>query len=254
VQFFYELFLNKDGEKISKSKGNSITVDEWLKYAPLESMSLFIYQSPTRAKRLYFDVIPKSVDEYIIFNKKYHEEDDQVKRLANPAYHIHHGNVPNIELFGISFSLLLNLASVCNPKDKSVLWGFISKYAKEATPQTSPYLDHLTDFAVSYYNDFVKTTKSCLVPNDKQKIILQDIASMLSNLPLDVTSEQIQEQIYDIGNNHGYDNLRDYFKELYQILLGQTEGPRLGSFIKLFGIQDTINLINNILDHEQTKA
>ncbi len=247
VQFFYELFLNENGEKISKSKGNSITVDEWLQYAPLESMALFMYQSPTRAKRLYFDVIPKNVDEYIVFNKKYHAELDSVKRFANPVYHIHHGNVPVIETFGISFSLLLNLASVCNPSDKSVLWGFISKYAAGATPERAPYLDHLTDFAIRYYDDFIKSNKSYLTPDVKQKIILQEMISVLADLPPDITSEQIQEKIYDIGMKHNYENLRDYFQELYQILLGQSEGPRLGSFIKLFGVEETINLIQGIL-------
>ena len=247
VQFFYELFLNETGEKISKSKGNSITVDEWLQYAPIESMSLFMYQSPTRAKRLYFDVIPKNVDEYIVFNKKYHAESDQVKRFANPVHHIHHGNVPQIETFGISFSLLLNLASVCNPSDKSVLWGFISKYAEGASPENAPYLDHLTDFAIRYYNNFIKTNKSYLIPSDNQKAILQEIITVLSTLLPDVTSEQIQEKIYDIGMKHNYENLRDYFQELYQILLGQTEGPRLGSFIKLFGVQETIQLIQEKL-------
>ncbi len=247
VQFFYELFLNENGEKISKSKGNSITVDEWLQYAPLESMSLFMYHNPTRAKRLHFDVIPKNVDEYITFNKKYHAETDQVKRFINPLHHIHHGHVPIIETFGISFSLLLNLASACNPEDKSVLWGFINKYNPGVTPENAPYLDHLTDFAIHYYNDFIKANKCYLTPNNNQSTILQELISMLSTLPLEITAEQIQEKIYDIGNNHGYENLREYFKELYQILLGQTEGPRLGTFVTLFGINNTINLIQQKL-------
>ncbi len=247
VQFFYELFLNEKGEKISKSMGNSISVDQWLQYAPVESMLLFIYQNPTRAKRLHFNVIPKNVDEYITFNKKYHLEQDQAKRFANPVHHIHHGNVPNIETFGISFSLLLNLTSVCNPENKSVLWRFVSKYALNATPQNAPYLDHLIDFAIGYYNDFIKDNKYYLIPNDQQKIILQEIITMLNTLPIDITSEQIQEKIYDIGNEHGYSNLKDYFKELYQMLLGQTQGPRLGSFIKLFGIEETVNLILRVL-------
>jgi lysyl-tRNA synthetase class 1 len=243
VQFFYELFLNEKGEKISKSKGNSITVDQWLEYAPVESMSLFMYQSPTRAKRLHFDVIPKNVDEYIVFNQKYHAETDPIKRFANPVYHIHHGKVPRIETFGISFSLLLNLASVCNPDNKSVLWSFIAKYAVSATPENAPYLDHLTDFAVSYYNDFIKANKTYLLPNVEQKIILTEISDMLSELSDEVGAEQIQEKIYAIGNQHNYENLRDYFKELYQILFGQTEGPRLGTFIKLFGVKNIIDLI-----------
>jgi lysyl-tRNA synthetase class 1 len=247
VQFFYELFLNEEGSKISKSKGNSITVDEWLSYAPLESISLFMYQSPSKAKRLHFDVIPKNVDEYLTFNKKYHAETELPKRLASPAYHIHHGNVPEIDTFGITFGLLLNLASVCNPEDKSVLWGFISKYAPSASPEASPYLDHLADFAVKYYNDFIKANKNYLKPNDKQKELLLELSGMLSSLPEDITAEQIQTKIYDIGMQAGYENLREFFKELYEILLGQTEGPRLGSFFKLFGIKETIELIKKML-------
>ncbi|WP_341763887.1 lysine--tRNA ligase [Candidatus Tisiphia endosymbiont of Beris chalybata] len=243
VQFFYELFLNEQGEKISKSKGNSITVEQWLQYAPIESMALFMYHNPTRAKRLHFDVIPKNVDEYIIFNKKYHAETDLVKRYSNPVHHIHHGQVPIIETFGLSFSLLLNLASACNPEDKTVLWGFINKYTPEATQENAPYLDHLIDFAIRYYNDFIKANKIYVTPNSKQNIILQQLVEMLSSLPGDSSAEQVQEKIYEIGNNHGYQNLREYFQELYQILLGQTEGPRLGTFVKLFGIQETINLI-----------
>jgi len=245
VQFFYELFLDEEGSKISKSKGNSISVDQWMHYAPLESMSLFMYQSPTKAKRLHFDVLPKSVDEYLAFNKSYHNEPDFTKQITNPAYHIHGGVVPKIDSFGISFSLLLNLASVCNPEDKSVLWGFISRYAPLASPENAPYLDHMTSFAINYYNDFVKNTKSYLAPTDKHKLLLGQIHQMLSSLPKDTTAEEIQNQIYAIGREAGYENLRDFFKELYQILLGQDEGPRLGSFIKLFGIEDTKALIKS---------
>lgn len=243
TQFFYELFLDADGSKISKSKGNSISVDEWLHYAPLDSISLFMYQSPAKAKRLYFDVIPKNVDEYITFNRKYHEEEDFAKKLANPVYHIHHGNVPIVETYGISFSLLLNLASVCNPDDKSVLWGFISKYAPEANAENAAYLDHMTNYAVNYYNDFIKSKKEYLAPNDKQKALLKQITDMLSTLKGDESGEEIQNEIYAIGREAGYDNLRDFFKEIYQIILGQTQGPRLGSFFKLYGIQETIKLI-----------
>ncbi|WP_316355176.1 lysine--tRNA ligase [Candidatus Trichorickettsia mobilis] len=245
VQFFYELFLNEAGSKISKSKGNSITVDEWLTYAPIESMALFMYQSPSRAKRLHFDVIPKTVDEYLTFNRKYHQESDRLKQLENPVHHIHQGNVPQIETFGISFALLLNLASVCNPDHKSVLWGFISKYAKEANAESAPYLDHLANFAVHYYNDFIKTNKIYLTPTTEHQVILKEILKVLTDLQSSAEAEQIQEKIYAIGTKAGYQNLRDYFKELYQILLGQTEGPRLGSFIKLFGIEQTKQLIQD---------
>lgn len=245
IQFFYELFLDEEGSKISKSKGNSISVDQWLHYAPEESMSLFLYNSPGKAKRLHFDVIPKSVDEYLTFNKKYHEETDESKRLQNPVFHIHHGNVPKYECFGISFVLLLNLASVCNPEDKSVLWGFISQYAKEASPEKAPYLDHLATFAINYYNDFIKHTKSYITPNSEQIKILQNILTMLGNINANATGAEIQSQIYAIGTEARYDNLRDFFKELYQILLGQTQGPRLGSFFKLYGIENTKKLIES---------
>ena len=247
IQFFYELFLDEDGSKISKSKGNSISVDEWMHYAPLESISLFMYQSPARAKRLYFDVIPKCVDEYLTFNKKYHEEKDIKQRLTNPVFHIHNANVPKIETYGINFSLLLNLASVCNPDDKKVLWGFISKYAPKATPESAPYLDHMTGFAVTYYNEFVKSTKKYHKPNSKQREVLKQIVGMLSGLDEAETGEEIQNKIYAIGTESGVENLRDFFKELYEILLGQTQGPRLGSFFKLYGIKETIKLIENKL-------
>ena len=244
TQFFYELFLGEDGSKISKSKGNGITVDEWLHYAPVESMSLFMYQSPTKAKRLHFDVIPRCIDEYLTFNKKYHAETDLTKKLANPVHHIHAGEVPVINTHGISFMLLLNLASVCNPDDKSVLWGFISKYAPNASAASAPYLDHLAGFAVNYYNDFIKANKKYLEIIDKHRIILGQILEVLDSIDQDSQAEQIQEKLYDIGMQAGFENLRDYFKELYQILLGQVEGPRLGSFIQLYGIEETKQLIN----------
>ena len=243
VQFFYELFLDEAGGKISKSKGNSISVDEWMHYAPLESISLFMYQNPSRAKRLYFDVIPKCVDEYLTFNKKYHEETDIKQKISNPAYHIHHGDVPKIETYGISFALLLNLASVCNPDDKNILWGFISQYAPEASPENAPFLDHMTGFAINYYNDFVKDTKLYRLPDNKQTVMLEKVIHMLSSLEGSESGEEIQNKIYAIGMENNYENLRDFFQELYQILLGQTQGPRIGSFFKLYGIKESIELI-----------
>jgi lysyl-tRNA synthetase class 1 len=243
VQFFYELFLNEEGNKISKSKGNSITVDEWLTYAPAESMALFMYRSPSKAKRLHFDVIPKNVDEYLAFLRKYHEESDEIKKLENPVYHIHRGIVPVIETFGIEFVSLLNLASVCNPEDSSVLWGFINKYAPEASPEKSPYLDQLVHFAIKYYNDFIKSQKQFLALDLKHRAILSRIREVLLELPHEAEASLIQQELYSIGMEAGYSDLREYFKELYQILLGQQEGPRLGSFIKLLGIDKSIELL-----------
>ncbi len=248
VQFFYELFLDEEGAKISKSKGNSITVDQWLHYAPVESLSLFMYANPTRAKRLYFDVIPKSVDEYIIFNQKYHAETDIVKKIANPLHHIHHGNVPVVETFNISFNLLLNLVSVCNSSDVSLLWNYIQKYAP-INIERGAYLDQLLKHAMNYYHDFIKDTKQYLKPSTKHVNILKDILSYLNSISNDVSAEDIQKELYNIGSKpeYEYGNLRDYFKELYQILLGQEEGPRLGSFIELFGIDGTVKLIEEKL-------
>lgn len=243
LQFFYELFLSDDHSKISKSKGNGITIDQWLHYAPVESLGLFIYQSPTKAKRLHLDVIPKNVDEYLIFNQKYQLEPDRAKQLANPVHHIHCGQVPVIETFGISFGLLLNLAAVCNPDSKTMLWGFISQYAQQATPESAPYLDQLAELAVNYYNDFIKAHKTYLIPDQAQQSVLKQLLEMLANLGNDQSTEQIQTKIYAIGRAAGYENLRDYFQELYQILLGQVAGPRLGSFVKFLGIEETKNLI-----------
>ncbi len=246
VQFFYELFLDQNGEKISKSKGNSIGVEDWLKYAPAESMALFMYNSPAKAKRLYFDVIPKCVDEYLIFNQKYHQDQDQLSRLNNPIYHICNAQVPKIQTYGLSFSLLLNLACACNPDNKNVLWGFIAKYAPLANPSSDAFLDSLVDHAIRYYDDFVKLKKDYLQPTPKHVEILSQISSQLSKLDQENSSAQdIQDSIYDIGMQSGYDNLRLFFADLYQILLGQTQGPRLGSFIKLYGIIDTQSLISS---------
>lgn len=251
VQFFYELFLNETGQKISKSKGNSITIDEWLTYAPLESMSLFMFQSPAKAKRLYFDVIPKNVDEYLTFNRKFHAEEDEVKRLSNPALHIHNGNVPVLNTYGLSFALLLNLASACNPENEDVMWGFIQKYAPESNKENAPYLAHLVGFAINYYNDFIKPNKKYVTPSSEQKTMLETISNKLNEFDANSTAEEIQSAIYAIGHENGYENLRQYFKELYQILLGREEGPRLGSFIKLFGIDKTQALIADLTKESQ---
>lgn len=245
TQFFYELFLDENGSKISKSKGNSISVDEWLRYAPFESIALFMYQSPSKSKRLYFNLIPKSVDEYLAFNSQYHKEKDISKKLMNPVFHIHAGNVPVINHYGVSFALLLNLVAVCNTDDISVLWSFISKYSPESNPKDAPYLNNLIGYAITYYNDFIKENKTYLLATDSHKKLLHKIREFLIHSSVDVSAEEIQNQIYVIGKDSGYKNLRDFFKELYGILLGQTEGPRLGSFIKLFGINETIRLIDS---------
>ncbi len=245
-QLCYELFLDNEGKKISKSKGNGITIDEWLKYAPTESLSFYMYQSPKKAKRLYFDVIPKSVDEYITYLQKFHEE-DRAAQLSNPIWHIHNGKLEKQEFFGITFALLINLACACNPSDKSVLWGFITKYAPKAHSQSAPYLDQLVDYAIHYYNDFIRSKKIYRKPNHEDAKILQEIIKELKSLDKTADSQEIQNTLYHIGKNSHYTDLREFFQTTYEILLGQSQGPRLGSFIALYGIEETIELIKQIL-------
>lgn len=244
IQFFYELFLNEAGEKISKSKGNSLSVDEWMKYAPLETMVYFVYQSPEKAKRLFFDVIPKNVDEYLMQITKYHLELDESKKLDNPVYHIHKGNVPKLEMFGISFSLLLNLVSACNTGNKDFLKAFIEKYIG-CEIASSSYLAKLLVHAINYYNDFIEPNKKLLHPNDEHKEILKKILHVVQTTE---GAENIQNAIYDIGMTSGFEGkLREFFQLLYQILLGHPEGPRIGSLLALLGRDKAIELLSSHL-------
>lgn len=244
-QFNYELFLDEKGEKISKSKGNGISIEQWLSYAPTESLSLYMFQTPQRAKRLYFDVIPKAVDEYLTFLAKYPQE-DEAKRIENPVWHIHNGHPPAPES-DLSFSLLLNLASACNPEDKSVLWGFISRYAPEANPATCPFLDQLAGYAVKYYHDFVKPEKSYRAASDKEHAALTELKCVLEGMVDGLSPEDIQTEIYRIGRDHGFDPMKEWFSCMYEVLLGSTQGPRMGSFIKLYGKNETAALIDRAL-------
>lgn len=244
--FNYELFLDEKGMKISKSKGNGLTIEEWLTYAPEESLAYFMYQAPRKAKRLYFDVIPRAVDEYLSFLEKFpHQPIDQ--QLVNPTWHVHQGKPPQEEL-PLSFGVLLNLASVCNTEDKAVLWGFISRYAPGAHAKAMPMVDRLVGYAIAYYRDFVKPNKHYRPPTSEERKALEDLIQILQDMPAD--PDQIQTELYEVGKRYNYGNLRDWFKALYQILLGQDEGPRLGSFFALYGINETIALIQAALERE----
>ncbi|MDP6353424.1 MAG: lysine--tRNA ligase [Alphaproteobacteria bacterium] len=241
----YELFLDEDGQKISKSKGNGLTIEEWLRYGPRESLSLYMYQSPRKAKRLYFDVIPRHVDDYLTHLDRF-EGQDQKDRLANPVWHVH-GGVPPRQQVPLGFGILLNLAAVCNTEDKSVLWGFITRYAPDATPETNPLLDELVGYAINYYKDFVAPKKEYRAPDANERAALGDLADSLAALAGDADAETIQTEVYEIGKRHGFATLRDWFRALYEILLGQTQGPRMGSFIALYGRDETIALIRQAL-------
>jgi lysyl-tRNA synthetase class 1 len=239
--FSYELFLDDQGAKISKSKGNGLTIEQWLTYAPPESLSLYMFQNPRKAKRLHFDVIPKAVDEYITFVDKYAAM-DEAQRLTNPAHHIHNGQVPSA-LSPVSFALLLNLVSASNAENKQVLWGFIDTYAPGTSAQTHPFLDGLTDYALTYYRDFVAPHKTYRAATAEETLALEELLQKLKALPETADGELIQTEIYAVGKAHFDENLRGWFQALYEILLGQSQGPRFGSFAALYGLEKTCALI-----------
>ena len=244
-QYVYELFLDDKGEKISKSKGNGIAVEEWLKYAPQESLSLFMWQKPRAAKKLYFDVIPKAVDEYITFLGKYHEEAPE-KQIENPVWHIHGGEVPTHDV-PVSFALLLNLVSAANANSKDLIWGFISKYAPGANAETSPFLDQLVGYALTYYEDFVKPAKTYREPTGQERAALTELVETLRAYEGEVTGEELQTLVFTVGKNHEFENLRDWFKAIYEVCLGQSQGPRFGGFAALYGVEETAELIEQSL-------
>jgi lysyl-tRNA synthetase class 1 len=251
--FNYELFLDENGERISKSRGNGLSIDEWLAYGPQESLSLFMYQKPRAAKRLYFDVIPKAVDEYIELLRQYGTLSEDSQRLESAVWHIHAGDPP-ADSYPVSFALLLNLVSASNAHDRDVLWGFIRAYAPTADPETNPALDRLVGHALRYYEDRVKPQKRYRAASEKERIALEDLASVLESMPEERNGEAVQNLVYEVGKRHGFEPLREWFKALYEILFGQTQGPRFGSFAALFGCGPTAMLIRRSLAGEFTGA
>ena len=244
--FAYEMFLDEKGEKISKSKGNGITIEEWLKYASPESLSLYMYQNPKRAKKLYADVVPKAVDEYLACIDKFSEQDAK-HRLLNPVWHVHNGNPPK-EKSIMPFSVLLNLVGTSNATDKDVLWKFIKKYKKDIKVSDHPILDSLVEYALKYFTDIVKPNKKYRKPNEKEKKALQDLVKRLRNCKDQMDPEAIQTIVYSVGKDNGYqENLREWFKAIYEIIFGDQDGPRMGFFISFFGIKESIELINKYI-------
>jgi lysyl-tRNA synthetase class 1 len=251
--FSYELFLDEHGQKISKSKGNGLTVEEWLRYAPNESLALFMYSKPRVAKRLTFDVIPRAVDDYASFLERFQRESDPAQRLENPVWHVHNGQPPS-QVPPISFAMLLNLASVCNSEDPALIWGFISSYVAGASPESEPMLDALVGHAVAYYRDFVKPAKAYRAPSEMERAALADLLRELEALPDEADGEAIQTQVYEVGKRHPFTDLRAWFQALYEILLGQSQGPRIGSFFALYGLDDSRALIRRALAGEDLSA
>ncbi len=259
--FNYELFLDDKGRKISKSVGNGITIDEWLRYGTPESLSLFMYQNPRAAKRLYFDVIPRHVDDYLAFRSRYETEDVE-QRLKNPAWHIHAGAPPPVEKQGLTgstgldYAMLLNLVSASNSSDRSTLWGFIKRYAPQVDAQAHPELDRLVDLAIRYYEDFIRPTKRFVAPSEAERAALADLDAALAALPNGADATAIQSAVYEVGRQHfpdisGKTKTADgrpgvsqaFFQSLYRVLLGQERGPRFGSFVEIYGVDETRALI-----------
>lgn len=257
--FNYELFLDDKGQKISKSKGNGITIEEWLRYASPESLSLFMYREPKAAKRLYFDVIPRHADEYVQLLDGYKRQDDKQK-LSNPVWHIHSGHPPEIDM-PVSFAMLLALVSSSNAENAETLWGFIGRYRPGVTPKTHPKLDEMVGYAIHYFRDFVLPTKKFREPDEIERAALTDLRDALSQLPDDASAESIQDVVYEIGRREPFLDKTgkvkskdgrpgvslDWFNMLYQVLLGQEKGPRFGSFVAAYGLQNTIDMIDGAL-------
>jgi lysyl-tRNA synthetase class 1 len=243
----YELFLDENSQKISKSKGNGLSVEQWLTYAPPESLAQFMYHAPQRAKRLFFDVIPRAADDYINNVALLPEAED---KHANPAWHIHGGRVLEDAGSPIGFGMLLNLASVINADSPEMLWGFIRAYLPGATPEVYPFLAKLVDYAIVYNRDFVAPKKQYRAPNEMERVALVDLAESLAAQPKDADAEELQNLVYAVGKRHPFAPLKAWFDCLYQVLLGQVEGPRFGGFIALYGIGRTVGLIETALTRE----
>jgi lysyl-tRNA synthetase class 1 len=246
--FTYELFLDEQGQKISKSKGNGLTIDEWLTYASTESLGYFMYQKPKTAKRLWWDVIPKAVDEY---HQQLRAFPDQAvdQQLANPVWHIHGGHPPASDMV-VPFAMLLNLASVAGAKDKSGLWGFIRRYAPDASPEHNPQLDQAAEFAVRYFRDFVAPTRVFRLPDGRERAAMEDLAGRLRAWDGGLDAEALQSMVFAVGKDHGFEPLRDWFQALYEVLLGASQGPRFGGFVALYGVEETVALIGRALKGE----
>ena len=257
--FNYELFLDEKGQKISKSKGNGLTIDEWLRYASPESLSLYMYNRPREAKKLHFDVIPRAVDEYFSHLAAVSKQDEK-QVLSNPVWHIHAGKPPKVDM-PVSFTLLLNVVSACNASDPQVLWGYLQRYAPGISPQTHPVLNKLVGYAINYFHDFVKPAKTYRAADDVEQGALKALSDTLAKLPANASADDIQNALYDVGRSiPRYQDFEAknatpdrpgvslaWFNAIYQILLGEEKGPRFGPFVALYGVAETRALIGDAL-------
>jgi lysyl-tRNA synthetase class 1 len=256
--FNYELFLDEQGQKISKTKGNGLTMEEWLRYGAAESLAYYVFQSPKSAKKLHFDVIPKATDEYLqqldAYNRPAAEGAPAPRPLDNPVWHVH-AAAPPAKGSPITFGLMLNLVSASGASDKAILWGFISRYSPGATPQSEPLLDRLAAYAIHYYEDFVRPNKRYRAATAQERATMEDLIARFKALPRDCTDgELIQAEVYAAGKDAGFEPLRAWFQALYEVLLGQSQGPRFGSFAAIFGLERTIALMQSALAGELLAA
>ena len=242
--FAYELFLDEKGEKISKSKGNGITIDQWLEYASPESLSLFMYQNPKRAKKLYKEIVPKAVDEYLDFIDK-GKNQTELQMLLNPVWHVHNGIIPKENMI-MSFSMLLNLVETSNASSKELLWKFVKKYKPDILEKNQPIFDKLVEYAIKYFNDVIKKNKKYKKPNELEKKALIALIQILEKCDDKMKPEDIQTLIYTVGKENGYkENLRDWFKLIYEVVFGDENGPRMGFFISFFGVKEMQEVIRD---------
>ena len=234
--------MDEKGEKISKSKGNGITIDQWLKYASPESLSLYMYQNPKRAKKLYKEIVPKAVDEYLDFIQKAKTQ-DELQLLMNPVWHVHNSNIPKENMI-MSFSMLLNLVETTNANNKILLWKFVKKYKKNISEKDYPIFDKLVGYAIKYFNDVIKLQKKYKKPSNQEKLALEALVKALDKCNDEMSPEEIQTLIYSTGKENGYsENLREWFKLIYEVVFGDENGPRMGFFISFFGVNETKELI-----------
>ena len=255
--FQYELFMDENNQKISKSKGNGLTMEEWLRYGAPESLAYYMQQSPKSAKRLYFDVIPKATDEYLQQLDAFHRkaaEGGADAQLDNPVWHVHGGQPPQ-KASPVSFSLMLNLVSAADASTKEILWGFLARYIPGATPQTQPLLDKLAGYALNYYEDRVRPNKRFRAADPTERAAMEDLLARFRALPAGCQdAELIQNEVYAAGKDAGFEPLRLWFQALYEVLLGQSQGPRFGSFAAIFGLENTIALMDRALAGEMAPA
>jgi lysyl-tRNA synthetase class 1 len=247
--FNYELFLDEAGQKISKSKGNGLTMEDWLRYGAPESLAYYMFQSPKSAKKLYFDVIPRATDEFFQQLDAFPKQ-EEAKQIENPVWFVLRGDT-GINSPPVTFGLMLNLVSVANAQDKETLWGFLRAYIPGATPESEPMLDRLAGYALNYFEDFVKPSKVFRLPDEKEKAAMSELAAKFRELPTDTRdAEVLQNLVFEVGKAHEFEPLRAWFQALYEVLLGQSQGPRFGSFVAIFGLERTIALLEQGINGE----